>query len=125
MVRRNFRKVELPTTYLGVRPSLMSDPVTNGPQPPPAKESKKPPKSPKNGILLLLRLIFSVIFLCPNSVLTKILTPINKVYTESIGFIIRPYSLSIKYKEKDPTNAPKIAYGARAFTNLKLIFLNL
>lgn len=79
VVSKNFRKVELPTTYLGVLPSFIKEPVTNGPQPPPAKESKNPPKSPKIGILDFFLVIFSGILFFPLRVFAKIFTPIKSV----------------------------------------------
>ena len=45
-VKINFATVELPTAYLGSQEFFIRVPVTNGPQPPPPKESIKPPTSP-------------------------------------------------------------------------------
>ncbi len=60
MVSKNLATVELPTTYRGILPSLINVPVTNGPQPPPAKESIKPPTNPNT-----LRLVLRLVLPCP------------------------------------------------------------
>ena len=52
IVKINLERVELPITYLGVRPSFNKVPVTIGPQPPPVNESTNPPNNPK---ILILR----------------------------------------------------------------------
>ena len=44
-VMKNSDKLTVPITNLGVFPFEISVVVTKGPQPPPAKESKKPPKN--------------------------------------------------------------------------------
>lgn len=58
IVRINLATVELPTANLGVKAFFINVPVTNGPHPPPAKESMKPPITPN-----LVRLVFLFIAL--------------------------------------------------------------
>ena len=57
-VKINLATVELPTANLGVKEFLINVPVTNGPHPPPAKESINPPASPS-----LVRFVFLFNFL--------------------------------------------------------------
>ena len=62
-LKMHFATVELPMTNLGVRPFLINVPVTNGPQPPPPKESINPPINPNTVILLFLFCLMIFFFL--------------------------------------------------------------
>ena len=73
-VIKNSDKLTVPITNLGVFPFEISVVVTKGPHPPPAKESKKPPKSASQPTFFS----FFVSFFFPKT-LTKILTPNKKV----------------------------------------------
>ena len=73
-VIKNSDKLTVPITNLGVFPFEISVVVTKGPQPPPAKESKKPPKKASQPTFFN----FLVSFFFPKT-LTKILTPNKKV----------------------------------------------
>ena len=73
-VIKNSDKLTVPITNLGVFPFEISVVVTKGPQPPPAKESKKPPKNANQPTFFS----FLVSFFFPKT-LTKILTPSKKV----------------------------------------------
>ena len=73
-VIKNSDKLTVPITNLGVFPFEISVVVTKGPQPPPAKESRKPPKNANQPTFFS----FLVSFFFPKT-LTKILTPNKKV----------------------------------------------
>lgn len=74
-VMKNSDKLTVPITNLGVFPLEIKVVVTSGPQPPPPKESKNPPK--KANQPTFFSFLDSFFFLAKT--LTKILTPNKKV----------------------------------------------
>ena len=74
MVTKNSVRLTEPITYFGVRPLEIKVEVTNGPQPPPPKESRKPPAPASHPALLTF-----CGFCCFLKALESILIPNSKV----------------------------------------------
>ena len=82
IVTKNSVKLTEPITYLGVRPLEINVLVTNGPQPPPPNESRKPPApASQPACLTFCAFLFSL------KALVNILTPRSSVYHEITGLI--------------------------------------
>ena len=73
-VTKNSARLTEPIVYLAFRPPATSVDVTTGPQPPPPKESRKPPTKAKGNIFLIRSRILS--FFNALNMMTK---PRNKV----------------------------------------------